>query len=62
MLKVITATLFTAAIEIDEQGKILNTPKSFSNFKGLPFSTLEAVLNKNTRKIQSLKIEDVIDG
>lgn len=60
MLKVITATLFTAAIEIDEQGKILNTPKSFSNFKGLSFSTLETVLKK--QKYHSLKIEDVIDG
>lgn len=54
MIKIITATLFRTAVEVDSQGKIINTPRRFVNFKGLPFSILEGVLNK--QKYQSLKI------
>lgn len=59
MIKILTAILFSVAIEVDEQGKILNTPKQFEQFKGLPFSTLENVLNKNRKQFKSLKIVDV---
>jgi len=58
-IKIVTATLFRAAIEVDDQGKILRTPKVLSNFLNLPLSLLEASLKK--QKFQSFKIEDVIE-
>ena len=57
MIKVITAKAFSVAVDVDEQGKILNAPKGFSNFINMPLSTLEGVLKRN--KFQSLTIEDV---
>jgi hypothetical protein len=55
-IKIVTAKLFSAAIEIDEQGKIVNAPKHFKKFINLPFNILEDTLRK--QKYQSLKIED----
>ena len=57
MIRLITAKAFSAAIDVDEQGKILNAPKIFSQFINMPLSILEGVLKKN--KFQSFTIEDV---
>jgi bifunctional DNase/RNase len=62
MIKILTATLFSASIEVDEQNKIINASKGFENFKGLPFSTLENILNRNHKQYQSLRIIDVEDA
>jgi len=59
MIKIVTATLFRAAIEVDEQNKIIRTPKGLSNFLNQPLSLLEASLKK--QKFQSFKIEDVTE-
>jgi hypothetical protein len=56
-IKIITAKAFSVALDVDEQGKILNAPKGFSQFINMPLSFLEGVLKKN--KFQSLTIEDV---
>jgi hypothetical protein len=55
-IKIVTATAFSAAIEVDEQNKIVRTPRGLSNFLNLPLSILEATLRKN--KFQYFKIED----
>ena len=57
MIRLITAKAFSAAIDVDEQGKILNAPKIFSQFINMPLSILEGVLKKN--KFQSITIENV---
>ena len=57
MIKLISATAFCAAIEVDEQNKIVRTPKGLSNFLNQSLSTLETALRKN--KFQSFKIENV---
>ena len=57
MIKIVTATAFSASIEVDEQGKIINGPRNFKNFIGQPFVILEQVLRKN--KFQSITVEDV---
>ena len=57
MIKIITAKAFSAAIEVDDTGKIISSPKIFSNFINHPLSTLETVLKK--QKFQSLTIENV---
>jgi hypothetical protein len=59
MIKIVEATLFRAAIEVDDQGKIIRTPKGLSNFLNQPLSLLEESLKK--QKFQSFKIEDVIE-
>jgi hypothetical protein len=59
MIKIVEATLFRVAIEVDEQGKIIRTPKGLSNFLNQPLSLLEESLKK--QKFQSFKIEDVIE-
>lgn len=58
MIKIITIQPFTAAIEVDNQGKIINAPKNLSNFLNLSFSILEESLKKHK---QHFKVEDVID-
>jgi hypothetical protein len=57
MIKIITATAFSYAIEVDENNKIINAPKIFSQFLNLPLSILEDILKK--KKFQSIIIEDV---
>ena len=57
MIKIIQIQPFTAAIEVDEQGKIVRVPKILSNFINLPLSILEQSLRKH--KFQSIKIENV---
>jgi len=57
MIKIVTATLFRATVEVDEQNKIVRTSKRLSNFLNLPLSLLETSLKK--QKFQSFKIEDV---
>jgi phosphorylcholine metabolism protein LicD len=61
MIKIVEATLFRAAIEVDNQGKIIRTPKGLSNFLNQPFSLLEKSLKeaKRDEKFQSFKIKDV---
>jgi hypothetical protein len=56
-LRIITAKAFSVAIDVDEQGKIINAPKGFSKFINMPLSVLEGVLKKN--KFQSIQIENV---
>lgn len=56
MIKILTTKAFSAAIDVDEQGKILNAPKNFQKFIGQPFAFLEQVIRRN--KFQSLTIED----
>jgi len=58
MIKIITLTPFQAAIEVDEQGKIINAPKKLSNFLNLPFSILEESLKKHK---QNFKITEVVE-
>jgi len=60
MIKIVTATAFSASIEVDEQGKIIKTSKGLNNFLNMPISTLEGVIKKN--KFQSIKIENVEDA
>ena len=55
MIKIITAKAFSMAIDVDEQGKILNAPKELTQFINMPLSVLEGVLKRN--KFQSLTIE-----
>ena len=55
MIKIITAKAFTVAIDVDDAGKIINTPPAFSKFKNLPLTILEDVLKRN--RFQSLTIE-----
>jgi len=57
VIKLITVTLFSSAIEVDEQGKIINTPLKFKNFLNKQFSFFEEVLKK--QKYYSLKIQEV---
>lgn len=57
MIKIVSAQLFTAAIEVDDSGKIVRTSKGLSNFLNQPLSLLEESLKK--QKFQSFKIEDV---
>jgi hypothetical protein len=57
MIKLITATAFSTAIELDSQNKIINTSKNFKNFIGQPFYVLEHAIRKN--KFLSLTIEEV---
>jgi hypothetical protein len=57
MIKIIKAIAFQGAVEVDEQGKITNAPKIFSQFINMPLSILENTLKKN--KFHSLTIEDV---
>jgi len=57
MIKIITAKAFSMAIDVDEQGKILNAPKGLTQFINMPLSVLEGVLKRN--KFQSLTIETV---
>jgi hypothetical protein len=57
MIKIITAKAFSMAIDVDEQGKILNAPKGLTQFINMPLSVLEGVLKRN--KFQSLIIETV---
>jgi hypothetical protein len=57
MYKIITATAFCAAIEVDNSGKIISTPRALSNFLNLPLTQLETSLKKS--KFQSFKIENV---
>ena len=57
MIKIVTATAFSAAIDVDESGKIVRVPKFLSNFINLPLSVLEQTLKKH--KFQSVKIEEV---
>lgn len=57
MIKLISAKAFSVAINVDEQNKITNAPKGFSQFINMPLSVLEGVLKKN--KFQSIQIEDV---
>jgi len=56
MIKIISIHPFTAAVEVDNQGKIINAPKKLSNFLNLPFSILEESLKKQK---QHFKIENV---
>lgn len=56
MIKIIQIQPFQAAIEVDNQGKIINAPKKLSNFLNLPFSILEESLK---RQKQYFKIEEV---
>ena len=60
MIKLITATLYSSAIEVNDSGIIIKTSKGFGNFLNKPFSLLEQSLRK--QKYQSLKIEDVEVG
>jgi len=55
MIKIITAKAFSMAIDVDEQGKILNAPKGLTQFINMPLLVLEGVLKRN--KFQSLTIE-----
>ena len=57
MIKLLTITLCSTAIKIDESNKIINTSKGFQNFIGQPFNTLEQALKK--QKYHSVKIQDV---
>jgi len=57
MIKLISAKAFCVAIDVDEEGRILNTPIEFSKFINLNISVLEGVLKRN--KFQKLTIEDV---
>ncbi len=57
MLKIITATLFTAAIEVDEQGKIIKAPKRFENCINHTLIELELALRRE--KFQRYSIQDV---
>lgn len=58
MLKVITATLFTAAVEVDSQNKIINAPKKLSNFLNLPFSILEESLKRQKYHFKVDEVEE----
>jgi len=60
MIKLVTATAFSASIEVDEQGKIIKTSKGLRNFLNLPLSLLEESLKR--KKFQSFKIEDVAEA
>jgi len=60
MIKIVTATAFSAAIEVDEQGKIIKASMGLQNFLNMPLSVLEGVIKRN--KFQSIKIEDVEDA
>lgn len=55
--KLITAIAFSAVVEVDDNGKIISTPRGLANFINLPLTTLEKSLRKN--KFQSFKIENV---
>jgi len=56
MFKILTATAFSVAVEVDDSGKIINAPKIFSQFINHPLSILEGVLRK--QKFQKLTIVD----
>lgn len=56
MIKIIRVQPFIAAIEVDEQNKIIRTPKRLSNFLNLPLSILEESLK---RQKQNYRIEEV---
>jgi hypothetical protein len=56
MIKIVEAIFFRAAIEVDNQNKIINAPKKLSNFLNQPLSLLEESLKK--QKYQ-FRIEDV---
>lgn len=58
MIKIIQIQPFTAAIEIDEQGKIIRTPKKLSNFLNLPFSILEESLKKQKQYFRVEEVEE----
>ena len=57
MIKIITAKAFSAAIEVDDTGKIISSPKIFHQSFGWNINQLMEALRKN--KFQSLTIENV---
>jgi hypothetical protein len=57
MIKIITATAFQVAIEVDESGKIIKAPKNLSNFLNQPLTFLEQTLKKH--KFSNIIIENV---
>lgn len=58
MIKIITLKPFQAAIEVDNQGKIINAPKKLSNFLNLPFSILEESLKRQKLHYQIMEVEE----
>lgn len=58
MIKIITIQPFVAAVEVDDQGKIVNAPKKLSNFLNLPFSILEESLKRQKQTFKVTEAED----
>ena len=56
-IKIITATAFKGAFEINDDGIIIKAPKQFVNFLNHPISTLEDFLYK--QKIAKVTIENI---
>ena len=57
MIKIITAKAFSAALDVDNTGKILSAPKILHQSIGWNINQLMESLRKN--KFQSIQIEDV---
>jgi hypothetical protein len=57
--KIIYVQSFFGAIEIDESGKIINTPRHLSKFINSPLSVLEEILKKQKQSFQIKDVEDV---
>jgi hypothetical protein len=58
MIKIITLQPFQAAIEVDEQNKIIRTPKKLSNFLNIPFSILEESLKRQKQHYRITEVEE----